>query len=129
MAKTLTKTISNAYGPQDIEAQEKMKEIITEIERVGFDEQISQKSNLISDNVKGIVQIKVDNDYLYNRFGFRIGVRDQLVDAKLRTVKSRDGFGMMKLEALLKSLKSEMNMMPAPPMGALDAALSVRKNT
>ncbi len=123
----LTKGLGGAYEPTPGEAPEKMKEIITEIERVGFDEQIAQKSNLISTNIEGIVQVRAHNNYLQKRFGIRIGVRDELVDSKLRVVKSRDGFGMMKLEALLKSLKSEMNMMPAPPPGFGEAALGVRK--
>ena len=129
MPEILTKNLPRGYEQPPAEAQEKMKEIITEIERVGFDERLASKSVLISDNIKGIVQIRVDNAYLYNRFGIRIGIRDELCESKLRVVRSRDGKGIIALESLLKALKSEMNMMPAPPTGMLDAALTpVRQN-
>ena len=130
MPEILTKAQKGAYDSSGgIEAPEKMKEIITELHDVAFDKSVDQKSKLISDNVKGIVQIQVFNDTLYNRFGFRVSTRDKLVDSKLRVVKSRDGYGLERLEAVLKSLKSEMNMMPGQPPGILDAALTVRKNT
>ena len=130
MPEVLTKAQSRVYdNTGGMEPPEKMREIIDALREAGFIEEIEQKSNIISDNVKGIVQIQVSNSTLYNRFGIRVQTRDQLCDSKLRVVKSRDGYGMAKLESILKALKSEMNMMPGPQPGMLDAALSpVRKN-
>ena len=130
MPEILTKAQSRVYdNTGGMEPPEKMREIIDALREAGFIEEIEQKSNIISDNVKGIVQIHVNNATLYDRFGIRCNVRDRLCDSKLRVVKSREGYGMDKLEAILKALKSEMNMMPGPQPGMLDAALTpVRKN-
>ena len=130
MPESLTKAQSRVWDATGgMEPPEKMREIIDALHETGFVEEIEQKSNLISDNVKGIVQIRVSNATLYNRFGIRIETRDHLCDSKLRVVRSREGDGMKKMIETYKALKSEMNMMPGPQPGMLDAALSpVRKN-
>ena len=90
MPESLTKAQSRVWDATGgMEPPEKMREIIDALHETGFKEEIDQKSNLISDNIKGIVQIKVHNATLQKRFGIRINTRDVLCDSKLRVVATK----------------------------------------
>ena len=128
MPDILTKNLTGNMVPVETEPPEKMKEIITELHDVAFVKSEDQKSILISQNIEGIVQIAVYNENLKRRFGINNPVREALCMNKMRVVKSRDGNGLKTLEGVLKALKSEMNVNPAPPAPSIaDIAVGKRK--
>ena len=105
-----------------VQEQEKVSEMVSEIDRILSLKTQDQKSNLISLNIRGITRAEALQTYLDRYYGFRLEVLDALIEKKISVVKSREGWGVGKSLEGLKTLQShvETNIgTPATPVDIL----------
>ena len=109
-----------------VQEQEKVSEMVSEIDRILSLKTQDQKSNLISLNIKGINRAEALQTYMQNYYGFRIRVLDALIDKKISIVKSREGWGVSKSLEGLKTLQSHIETNIGTPATPFDTLVGKR---
>lgn len=90
--EALLEDVEQSGAPQNIEVF-KISELVAELNRALNESSFYAKSNISHRNLRGILRAKSFQTYLFNRYGFRIGVLDDLIEEKIRNVLSIDGKG------------------------------------
>jgi hypothetical protein len=96
-----------------------IKEIYTEIENILMEVHKEKKSNLIGDNVKGIIIANWFNTFLERSFGgkeFRLDILDELIDDKLTYIISLDKTGLTELLKGISSLSPQITALMPPTL-------------
>jgi hypothetical protein len=91
-----------------------MKDTISEMGKTLHEKYKSRNSFLSYDNIDGMVQVDVLNEYMHTNFGHRYGVLDKLVDMKCERVISKDGFGIVSLIEFVKSIQATFEQHQLP---------------
>lgn len=81
---------SGIVGRQEVSG---VSDIIPALDKALNAENFYAKSNLTNRNLRGILKAYSFQDYLFNRYGFRISALDALIEAKRQNVLSVDGVG------------------------------------
>ena len=94
-----------------------VKEIYTEIDNILMNSNRKKKSNLIGDNVKGIIIANWFNTFLERTLGgkeFRLDILDELINDKLTFIISMDKTGLNELGKGIASLSPQITSIMAP---------------
>ena len=107
-----------AYRPKVTqEEREKASELITELNEVLSVKNPKQKSVLTSTNIIGMNRADAIQRFTEYEYGFRNDVLDALCGSKIELVKSREGYGILKLIDIVKTLQARMEatLIPTQP--------------
>jgi hypothetical protein len=96
------------------EQENSFKLALKEMGYILFEKYPDKTSNLSHENIKGIVRIKVLNEYMETNFGYRYKSLDALVEAKTSMVVSHKGFGIEKLIEFMKSIQASFEQTQLP---------------
>jgi hypothetical protein len=106
---------------ENIPQQNTMKDTISEMGKTLHEKYKARNSYLSYDNIDGMVQVDVLNEYMEIHFGHKSLVLEKLVNAKCERVVSKDGFGIMALIEFVKSIQAtfEQHQLPEGLKGLL----------
>jgi hypothetical protein len=99
-----------------------MKDTISEMGKTLHEKYKSRNSFLSYENIDGMVQVDVLNEYMDVNFGHRYRVLDVLVNTKCERVVSKDGFGIVSLIEFVKSIQAtfEQHQLPEGLKGLMN---------
>jgi hypothetical protein len=107
--------------PDNIPQANTMKDTISEMGKTLHEKYKARNSFLSYDNIDGMVQVDVLNEYMDINFGHKYKVLDVLVNSKCERVISKDGFGIVSLIEFVKSIQAtfEQHQLPEGLKGLL----------
>lgn len=100
--------------PETTPQQNTMKDTISEMGKTLHEKYRARNSFLSYDNIDGMVQADVLNEYMDINFGHRYKVLDTLVNSKCERVISKDGFGIVSLIEFVKSIQATFEQTQIP---------------
>ena len=98
-----------------------MQDTIKEMGKTLHEKYKDRMSLLSYENIDGMVQVDVLNEYMEINFGYRYKVLDKLVDTKCSRIVSKDGFGVASIIEFVKSIQAtfEQHQIPEGLKGLL----------
>lgn len=129
----LTMQLDSSMQNTDMELHDSVniKEIYTEIENILMEVHKEKKSNLMGDNVKGIIIANWFNTFLERSLGgkeFRLDILDELIDDKLTYIISLDKTGLTELLKGIASLSPQITSIMPPTLIERMTGISGDKN-
>lgn len=87
-------------APRDIEGF-KLSELVAELNRVLNESSFYAKSHITKRNLRGILRAQAFQQYLHQRYDFRVKVLDILIEEKLKGVLSIEGKGRREIVEMI----------------------------
>jgi hypothetical protein len=100
--------------PEDTKQANTMKDTIAEMGKTLHEKYRARNSFLSYENIDGMVEADVLNEYTDINFGHRYKVLDTLVNSKCERVISKDGFGIVSLIEFVKSIQATFEQHQLP---------------
>lgn len=91
-----------------------LQDTIKELAKNLHEKYPQRMSNLTYDNIDGMTQADVLNEYMEVNFGYRYKVLDKLVDSKCNRVVSKDGYGIAAFIETVKSIQASFEQHQIP---------------
>lgn len=91
-----------------------LQDTIKELAKNLHEKNVERMSNLTSDNIDGMTQADVLNEYMDINFGYRYKTLDKLIKSKTNRVVSRDGFGIAAFIETIKSIQASFEQHQIP---------------
>jgi|WetSurMetagenome_2_1015567.scaffolds.fasta_scaffold615745_2 hypothetical protein len=91
-----------------------LQDAIKEMGKILHERYLERNSNLSHENIDGMVQVDALNKYMSVNFGYRFKVLDELVRSKGSRVVSKDGFGIVAFNDLVKSIQATFEQHQIP---------------
>jgi chemotaxis protein CheY-P-specific phosphatase CheC len=113
---------NNEIEPDNTPQANTMKDTISEMGKTLHEKYKARNSFLSYDNIDGMVEVDVLNEYMEVNFGHKYTVLEKLVNSKCERVISKDGFGIVSLIEFVKSIQAtfEQHQLPEGLKGLMN---------